>query len=131
VVRDSLESRLKTTTEHPRDVAGALVARSMGLSGGPMARALVRTYGPALLVAALHPRLRSRALGVWAVGSAFRYRSTRPRPTDVALGVADDLAYAVGVAVGAWRARSLTSLTPALNPSTITWRQMIGARPEG
>ncbi len=129
-VRDTLERRLETSTERPREVAGALVARSMLLSGGPMARAIVRTYGPALLVAALHPRMRSRALAVWAVGSAFRYRSTRPRPTDVALGVADDLAYALGVAVGAWRAHSLASLTPRLNPSTITWRQMIGARPE-
>jgi len=130
VVRDTLERRLETSTERPREVAGALVARSMLLSGGPMARALVRTYGPALLVAALHPRMRSRALSVWAVGSAFRYRSTRPRATDVGLGVADDLAYALGVAVGAWRARSLANLTPRWNPSTITWKQMIGVRPE-
>jgi len=50
------------------------------------------------------------------------------RPSDVALGVADDLAYALGVAVGAWRARSLAGVTPTVSSSPITWRELVGAR---
>jgi mycofactocin glycosyltransferase len=128
VVRDSLARRLGATTEHPREVATALVTRSMLLSGGPLARALVRTYGPALLVCALHPRARRRVLGVWMLGTAYRFRSSRPRASDVVLGVADDLAYALGVAVGAWRARSLASVTPSVTVSQVTWRELVGAR---
>jgi mycofactocin system glycosyltransferase len=129
VVRASLERRLEGSTENSGEVAGALVTRSILLSGGPLARALVRTYGPLLLVAALHPRLRRRALAVWAIGTAYRFRTALPRPSDVGLGVADDLAYALGVASGAWRARSLASLTPAVTASTISWREVLGARP--
>ncbi|MFI5036267.1 MAG: mycofactocin biosynthesis glycosyltransferase MftF [Acidimicrobiales bacterium] len=127
-LRASVERRLAASAEDPRAVANALVATTVLRAGGPLARATTRTYGPLLWLAALHPRLRPRALAVLAVGTAWRFRGRRPQPSDVVLAVADDLAYAIGVAAGAWRARTWRSLMPAVTASTVTWRDVLGAR---
>jgi mycofactocin system glycosyltransferase len=130
-VHASLTRQLATTSDDPSGAATALVARTVVAAGGPLARALVRSYGPVLWVATLHPRLRRRALVVLAVGTLWRFKGSRPRLGDLALGVADDLAYALGVVEGAWHARSLANLTPTVASSSITWREVLGARSRG
>ncbi len=114
------------TTDNPRDVANQVVARNMVRAGGPLARGVVRTFGGALLLTALHPRLRTRALVLFAVGSAWRWRHQRPRVTDIPLGVADDLAYGVGVVQGAWQTKSFRSLTPHVTKSSLGYRDVMG-----
>lgn len=127
-LRLSLTRQLEGATEDPAGVARALVARSVVGSVGPVARSVVRTYGPLLWLAALHPRLRRRALSVAALGTAWRFRGRRPGPLDLALAVADDVAYAVGVALGAARERSWAALRPVLAPTSVTWRDVVGRR---
>jgi hypothetical protein len=97
-------------------------------AGGPLARGVVRTFGPLVLLAALHPKLRQRALVVFALGTAWRWRRTQFHPSDVPLALADDLAYSVGVAQGAWRHRSLTALTPHVTKSSLSVRALLGLK---
>jgi mycofactocin glycosyltransferase len=112
--------------DNPLEAADQVVTRNMVRAGGPLARATVRTFGLALLVCALHPRLRARALGLFVIGSAWRWRHTQFHPTDVPFALADDLAYGTGVLRGAWRARSWQSLTPDVTKSTIGIREILG-----
>jgi mycofactocin glycosyltransferase len=116
--------------EHPDVVADQVVTRNMVRAGGPLARATVRTFGVALLLCALHPRLRARALGLFLIGSAWRWRHEQFHPTDVPFALADDLAYGTGVITGAWRARSWQSLTPDITKSTVGLREILGL-PQG
>ncbi len=111
--------------EHPERAALAVVGGNVARAGGPLARALVRTYGVGLLAATLHPRLRRRALAVLAVGLAWRLRGSRVRPLDVPLALLDDLAYGLGVLEGAVRHRSLLALTPRATPSP-SWAEVLG-----
>lgn len=99
-------------------------------AGGPLARAVVRTFGVVVLVSALHPRLRARALALYAVGTMWRWRSERLDVRDVPLAIVDDLAYSTGVFHGALRARTLRALTPNITKSEIGLREILGiARP--
>ena len=93
-------------------VAGSLLWRVLVETIGPSARAVVRAYGPLVLVAALLPRLRWRALALFTLGTLWRWRGHRLVVRDVTLGMADDAAYAVGLWRGAARARDATALTP-------------------
>ena len=127
--RDQLRQRLLTSTENADRVAGELVGRGMVRAGPPMARAVVRTFGPALLAGALHPRLRRRLLLVYLVGSAWRWRSTRVHVSDVPLALVDDAAYGVGVWKGAWSSKSLGALTPQITKSTLGLRNVLGLKP--
>jgi mycofactocin system glycosyltransferase len=112
--------------DNPEHSANEIVARNMVSAGGPMARAVVRTFGAVVLVAALHPRLRQRALVLFAVGTLWRWRHRRVDPRDLPLGVVDDLAYGTGVVAGAWREKSLRSLTPEVTKSTVGVREILG-----
>jgi len=128
VTRDALVARLGPDTDNGASVANTLIVRTMGHSVGPSARAVVRTYGPLLLIAALHPTLRRRALALYALGTAWRWRHTRVRASDVPLAMADDAAYALGVWRGAWRARSARAVTPHLTKPSIRLAHLLGAR---
>ena len=123
-----IRTRLAGTTEEPGRVAGTLVGRGMVGAGGPLARAVVRTFALPLLLSALHPRLRRRSLGLYVVGTAWRWRSTRLRVADIPVAVADDLAYGVGVYQGAWRTRSLRALRPRVTKSTLGLREILSLR---
>jgi hypothetical protein len=46
----------------------------------------------------------------------------------VPLALADDLAYSAGVFRGAWRARSLRSLTPNITRSSLSVRALLGLK---
>ena len=109
-----------------REASAALVRRGLLRAAGPLARSAVRGYAPLLVAALAHRRTRSRALVVLALGVGWRFRHSRPRALDVALGAADDLAYSLGVWSGAWRARSPSSLAPVLSASTLSWREVLG-----
>jgi mycofactocin system glycosyltransferase len=127
--RDQLRERLVETTDNADNVAGELVGRGMVRAGPLMARAAVRTFGIVILLSALHPRLRRRALTVFIVGTAYRWRSTRLRAADIPLGVADDVAYGAGVMSGALRSRSLGALKPNITKSTLGLRNVLGLKP--
>jgi mycofactocin system glycosyltransferase len=107
-------------------VAGRVVGGNMLRAGGPLARAVVRTFGALLLLSALHPRLRTRALTLFVIGTAWRWRHGRVDAADIPLAVADDLAYGTGVMRGAWRARSLAPLIPEITKSSMGLRQALG-----
>ncbi len=131
VAHERLRRRLASTTDEPGKVAGALVGRGMVGAGGPLARAVVRTYGVPLLMVALHPRMRRRALALFAAGTTWRWRSTRLRITDIPLAVGDDLAYGFGVFWGAWRSKTLGALRPHVTKSTLGLREVLGLKPRG
>jgi hypothetical protein len=124
--RNHARERFFTGEDSPDYVANTVVTRNMVRAGGPLARACTRTFGLSLLLAALHPRLRPRALTLFVVGTAWRWRHHRLRVSDVPLGVADDLAYGVGVAQGAWRSKSLRSLTPHVTKSSLRLGDVLG-----
>jgi mycofactocin system glycosyltransferase len=127
--RDQLRERLLTTTDNADKVAGELVGRGMVRAGPLMARAAVRTFGLVIVACALHPKLRRRALTLFVVGTAYRWRSTRLRVVDIPLGVADDAAYGAGVMSGAVRSRSLGALKPHITKSTLGLRTVLGLKP--
>jgi len=52
-------------------------------AGPLMARAAVRTFGVVIVLCALHRKLRRRALTLFIVGTAYRWRSTRVRVADI------------------------------------------------
>jgi mycofactocin glycosyltransferase len=127
--RDQLRERMLTTTDNADKVAGELVGRGMVRAGPLMARAVVRTFGVAVVLCALHPKLRRRALLLFVVGTAYRWRSARLRLADIPIGVADDVAYGTGVMSGAVRSRSLGALTPHITKSTLGLRNVLGLKP--
>jgi hypothetical protein len=98
-------------------------------AGPLMARAAVRTFGIVIVLSALHPKLRRRALTLFIVGTAYRWRSTRVHVADIPLGVADDVAYGAGVMSGAVRSRSLGALKPHITKSTLGLRGVLGLKP--
>ena len=124
--RNHARARFFEGEDNPDYVANVVVTRNMVRAGGPLARACARTFGMGLLIAALHPRLRPRALALFAVGTAWRWRHHHLRVGDVPLGVADDLAYGVGVAQGAWRSKSLRALTPHVTKSSLRLGDVLG-----
>jgi hypothetical protein len=127
--RDQLRERMRATTENADKVAGELVGRGMVRAGPLMARSVVRTFGVAVALCALHPLLRRRALMLFVVGTAYRWRSARLRVADIPLGMADDLAYGTGVITGALRNRSLGALKPHITKSTLGLRNVLGLKP--
>lgn len=112
--------------DDPEWVAGQVISGNMVRAGGPLARAAVRTFGVAILLGALHPRLRMKALALFAVGTAWRWRHQRLDAADLPLAVADDLAYGTGVFRGAWKAKSLTALTPIITKPSMGLREALG-----
>jgi hypothetical protein len=127
--RDQLRERMRATTDNADQVAGELVGRGMVRAGPLMARSVVRTFGLLVVACAIHPKLRRRALTLFIVGTAYRWRSARLRASDVPLGVADDVAYGAGVLSGAVRSRSLGALKPHITKSTLGLRNVLGLKP--
>jgi len=125
--RNFARDRFFSSEDDPSRVADAVVTRNMLRAGGPLARAIVRTFGVAVLMTSLNPRLRWRAFSVFALGTAWRWRHQRIRPGELALGMADDLGYGVGVIEGAWRAKTLRTLTPEITKSVMGVRDMLGS----
>lgn len=128
VVRNRVRTRVAPHSDTPDVLANEIITRAMLAAAGPFARSLVRTFGPGLLLLALVPRLRHRALLVFALGTAWRFRHQRPRLVDIPLALADDAAYCVGVAKGAIEQRSFAALTPRVNTSSVRVRDVLGLK---
>jgi len=126
--RDQLRERLRPTTDDADQVARKLVGRGMLRAGGPLARAVVRQFGAVVMLCALLPKLRRRALLLYAFGTAWRWRSSRVRASDIPLAIADDAAYGVGLLSGAVTSRTLLALTPHITKSTLGLRQVLGLK---
>ncbi len=129
--RNHARDRFFASADDPNRVSNEVVVRNVVRAGGPLARGLVRTFGVVFLIAALHPRLRTRALSVMAFGTAWRWRHHRFHVTDLPLAIADDLAYGVGVLEGAWATKSLRALTPAVTKSSMGVREALGITSSG
>jgi mycofactocin system glycosyltransferase len=127
--RDQLRERFLATTDNADKVAGELVSRGMVRAGGPLARAVVRQFGLVVLVSALHPKLRRKALMLFAVGTAWRWRSSRVHPRDIPIAIVDDAAYGFGLLSGAVKSRTLKALTPHITKSTLGLRNVLGLKP--
>jgi len=123
---EALIERLEDSADEPEHVAREVVAKGMVKSGGPLARAAVRTFGPLILLFALHPKLRRRVLALFVVGTAWRWRKTQLHPLDVPVAIADDVAYSLGVAKGAIKSRSFATMTPDITKSSVTLRKVLG-----
>jgi mycofactocin system glycosyltransferase len=126
--RDQLRERFLPTTDNADKVAVELVGRGMIRAGGPLARAVVRQFGLVVLALALHPKLRRQALLLFAVGTAWRWRSTRVHPRDVPIAIVDDAAYGVGLLSGAVKSRTFKALTPHITKSTLGLRTVLGLK---
>jgi mycofactocin system glycosyltransferase len=126
--RAQLRERLRPTTDDANQVSRELVGRGMVRAGGPLARAVVRHFGLVVVLGALLPRLRRRALLLYAVGTAWRWRDTRLHVTDIPLAIADDAAYGVGLLEGAVSSRTLAALTPHITKSTLGLRSVLGLK---
>ncbi len=110
-----IDRQLPRDVERRATLVTRLVARATLGSAGSFARALVRSYGPLLAAAALVARLRRPVGLVVAVGTLWRGRDRGGLSArDVPLAMADDLAYGLGVWLGAWRHRDATALTPTI-----------------
>jgi hypothetical protein len=127
--RDQLRERFLATTDNADKVAGELVSRGMVRAGGPLARAVVRQFGLVVLVSALHPKLRRKALILFAVGTAWRWRSSRVHARDIPIAIVDDAAYGFGLLSGAVKSRTLKALTPHITKSTLGLRNVLGLKP--
>ena len=123
---EALIERLEDSADEPEHVAREVVAKGMVKSGGPLARAAVSTFGPLILLFALHPKLRRRVLALFVVGTAWRWRKTQLHLLDVPVAIADDVAYSLGVAKGAIKSRSLATMTPDITKSSVTLRKVLG-----
>jgi hypothetical protein len=129
LARRAMRTRVSAIADDPAKVANQLVVNGTLHAGGAIARALVRTFG-VLIVALFVPKpLRRRAIALFVVGTAYRWRTARVHLTDVPLAVADDVAYGLGVWRGALRARSTAALRPRFTRSTIGLRDVLGRSP--
>jgi mycofactocin system glycosyltransferase len=127
--RAQLRQRFLNTTDDASNVATELVGRGMLRAGGPLARAVVRQFGLLVLAVAVHPKLRRKSLILYAVGTAWRWRSSRVRASDVPIAMVDDAAYGVGLLSGAVKSRTLKALTPHITKSTLTLRNVLRLAP--
>ena len=114
-----LARRLEGTIEQPREAAARLMLRSTLVAGPTVARQLVRSYGPALLLAGLASRrVRRATLVAGLVGAAGRWWSA---DTDLgvlrfgSLSVLDDAAYGFGLWRGVLRRGRAGALRPRLS----------------
>lgn len=123
--------RLPPSTDGSGHVAREIVSKGVLRASGPLARALVRSYAPLLVVGLVHPRLRRRLLVVLALGVGWRWRRERFRFADLPLALADDLAYASGLVVGSWRTKTWRALVPELTPTSLRWRDFLPLRGAG
>ena len=111
-----LSKRLEGRVTSPRRTAARLVASNAVSAGPQLARQVLRSWSPVLLLSSLVSRRARRALAmILAVSTLERRRSSR-RQLSVAeaavLGSIDDVAYAAGLWTGVLRTRRTGALRP-------------------
>jgi hypothetical protein len=77
VARRSLRQRLASNTDDPDHVANEVVTKGMLRAGGPLARSVVRTFGPLVLLAALHPTTSTQSTLCFCVGDSLALATNR------------------------------------------------------
>lgn len=111
--RDRLSRQLPDSIDNRTAVAHNIVMRGVTSSIGPLARSTVRGYAPILYASMLSKRLRRPAAVLLTVGTLWRWRGrTQLVVRDLPFALGDDLAYSVGVWLGAFEARSPQAITP-------------------
>jgi mycofactocin system glycosyltransferase len=118
LARRALMSRLPPGQPDAESVANEVVVRGVAGAGGPLARAAVRGYTPAILLATLSRRTRPSALALYVAGTAWRWRRARFRLGDLVPALADDAAYSLGLWAGALHERQLGLLVPKVSLRT-------------
>jgi mycofactocin glycosyltransferase len=115
---EQLRRRLVPFGDEATSMAATLFARYAITSGPHLARQVVRTYGPLLVLGAMASRsLRRCALGAFLLSALDRWRRTSGQAnvtSFVAYSTLDDLAYGMGVLWGALKHRSGRALMPRL-----------------
>lgn len=114
---EQLPADLPDADDVARHIAGLGIVRA----GGPLARALLRSYAPLVLLGLFHRRTRTLSLVVVLGGVVHRLRGAAPHVTDIPLALADDTAYSLGLWRGAWQRREWSVVLPQ-----ITWRTRLG-----
>ena len=113
-----LSRRLDGVVDQPAAAAARLMVRSSLLAGPTLARQIVRSYGPALLLLSLVSRRTRRATIVAGLlGALGRWWSSDSDLDPVrfaAISVADDAAYGVGLWRGVLRRGRAGALRPRL-----------------
>ena len=114
-----LARRLDGVIERPHEAAARLMVRSSWTSGPTLARQVVRSYAPILLVASLQSRrVRRATITAGLLGALGRWWTAE---TDldpvrfVGLSLADDVAYGVGLWRGVLRRGRAGALKPRLS----------------
>ena len=131
IARRAMRTRVSSIAEKPSRVANELVISGTLRSGAAIARALVRTFGIVIMAFVVPRRSRRQAVALFVLGTAYRWRATPVRITDIPLAIADDAAYGLGVWCGALRSRSTRALRPRITRSTLGLRDVLGRALDG
>jgi predicted hotdog family 3-hydroxylacyl-ACP dehydratase len=116
--RRLLEEQLPASLDDRATVANLIAVRNMAGAGGPIARNIVRSYGPLVLAAAVAKKTRPIAVIVFATGTLWRWHDRDERRlADLPWAVVDDLAYASGLWRGAIERRSPAVVIPQITGS--------------
>ena len=111
----ALERRYVRQLPDDPELARELARFAMWNHSRGLARGLMRSYVPLVMLALMSKR--TRRLATIIIGLSFVGRVSSPRDLrDVPLMIADDAAYSAGVWRGVWRTKSLAAVRPA-----ITW----------
>ena len=111
LLREQLPEEFADNDQLVRDI----VLRGAWQSAGPLARGVVRAFGPLLFAAAVLKILRRPALVLLVVGTLWRFRGSRPNSAlHLPLAMVDDAAYATGVWRGSWESRTFLPVTPRI-----------------
>jgi len=114
-----LAAKLPESLDDRDGVARKVVNEGVAQAGGPLARAIVRTYSPLLILGLAFKRTRTISGAVLIGGTLWRLRdSGRSVLKDVPLALADDLAYATGVWRGAYEERSVVAVKPTITSAS-------------
>ena len=127
VALEQLRARLSAVSDHPGPLAWRLTAKNLTSSGPLLARQVLRTYSPALLIGSLFSkRLRRLSLLSLLVAGIGRWReaeSDLPLPSFIAWSTFDDCAYSIGVWNGALNERRPGALLPRVIHSHSLFRR--------
>ncbi len=104
---------LLSATETPLPTAFRLLAVGQGWAMRSFAENMSRSWLTGSLALALRGR-SSRPTRWWILAGWARRLTSTTDPMLLGLGVIDDVAYGCGVAVGAWRTRSLRAVRPVI-----------------
>jgi mycofactocin system glycosyltransferase len=115
---EQLRRKLSPLSGRPGPLAWQLSTRSLARGGPALARQLLRSYGPLMLLGSLFSkRLRRLSAGAVLVAGLDRWHASESEldlPSFVLYSTLDDLSYSAGVLAGAVQRRRAGALLPRL-----------------